>query len=175
MTGTEVYELATRGGATVFARLVEACEQVGPYCLIDGFAVNCYAKPVYTLDVELVVAAANLLKLAAGLRELGFGVEEHQHVLRVRAPGSELRILLTADERYQEFLSRAREREVLGVRVRVATLEDVAQGKLWSYSDPERRLSQRKKDELDLIRLAAAYPGLKTSFPEELVAQIEQG
>jgi hypothetical protein len=46
--------------------------------------------------------------------------------------------------------------------VKVACREDVLQGKLWAYSDPNRR-SKRKKDELDLIRLAEAYPELKNA------------
>jgi hypothetical protein len=46
MTAGEVYELTTQGGATDFARLIRACESVGPYCLIGGFAVNCYVEPV---------------------------------------------------------------------------------------------------------------------------------
>jgi hypothetical protein len=65
--------------------------------------------------------------------------------------------------------------EVLGVRVRVAGLEDVTQGKLWAYGDPRRRLSKRKKDELDLIRLAEAYPELKSAYPGELREQIDRG
>ena len=60
----------------------------------------------------------------------------------------ELPIQFTTDERYQAFLTRSVESEVLGIRVRIACLEDVARGKLWAYSDPRRRLSKRKKDEL---------------------------
>ena len=67
------------------------------------------------------------------------------------------------------------EAEVLGIRVRVACLEDVTRGKLWAYSDPRRRLSKRKKDELDLIRLAEAYPELKALYPGELREQLERG
>ena len=47
-------------------------------------------------------------------------------------------------------------------------MHDVVQGKLWAYSDPRRRLSKRKKDELDLIRPAEKYPELKASYPSEL-------
>jgi hypothetical protein len=65
--------------------------------------------------------------------------------------------------------------EVLGVRVRVACLEDVTQGKLWAYSDPQPRLSKRKKDELDLIRLAEAHPDLRSLYPRELREQLERG
>jgi hypothetical protein len=67
------------------------------------------------------------------------------------------------------------EAEVLGTRVKIACVEDVTQGKLWAYSDPRRRLSKRKKDELDLIRLAEAYPRLKSLYPIELQHQIEGG
>ncbi len=62
---------------------------------------------------------------------------------------------------------------MLGMRVKIACLEDVTQGKLWAYGDPRRRLSKRKKDELDLIRLA--YPRLKSVLPGELRDQIDKG
>jgi hypothetical protein len=59
--------------------------------------------------------------------------------------------------------------------VKVACREDVTHGKLWVYGDPERRLSKRKKDELDLIRLAEAYPELKSLYPNELREQLDRG
>jgi hypothetical protein len=43
------------------------------------------------------------------------------------------------------------------------------------YGDPRRRLSQRKKDELDLIRLAEKYPHLKARYPLDLQQQIDRG
>jgi hypothetical protein len=151
MTAAEVYELTTQGGATDFVRLVRACESFGPYCLIGGLAVNCYVEPVYTLDVDVVVNSPVLVDFA----------------------GSALRIQFTTDLRYQEFLARSVEAEVLGMRVRIACLEDVTQGKVWAFGDPGRRLSKRKKDELDLIRLAEAYPHLKRMLPSELRDLIE--
>ncbi len=158
MTALEVYELTTKGGASDFAHAIAACDSFGPYCLIGGLAVNCYVEPVYTLDADIVVVAENLERLTA-------------HLENGRS-ASDLRIQFTVDPRYQSFLSRSEEREVLGVRVRVASLEDVTRGKLWAYSDPERRLSKRKKDELDLIRLAEAYPQLKSLYPRELLEQL---
>lgn len=175
MTAAEVYELTTHGGATDFARPIAACESFGPYCLIGGLAVNYYVEPVYTLDASIVVIASNLSRLAAHLQEQGFKSEEHPHSVNVLAPGSELRVQFTTEERYQPFLARPVEAEVLGVRVRVACLEDVTRGKLWAYSDPQRRLSKRKKDELDLIRLAEAHPELKSLYPAELKEQLDRG
>lgn len=90
------------------------------------------------------------------------------------APVSQLRIQFTTDERYQAFLARSVEAEVLGVPARVACLENVTRGELWAYGDP-RRLSKRKKDELDLIRLAEAYPALKSLYPSELQEQLDRG
>ncbi len=167
--------MTTQGGAADFAQLIEACEAFGPYCLIGGLAVNCYVEPVYTLDADLVVIAASLPELTAYLRERGFKTEHHPHSMNAQPPASELRIQFTTDERYQPFVSRAAEAYVLGLRVKVACVEDVAQGKLWAYGDSQRRLSKRKKDELDLIRLAEAYPVLKSSYPRELTEQIERG
>ena len=175
MTEMEVYELTTHGGATDFARLIRACESFRSYCLIGGLAVNCYVEPVFTLDAEIVVISTVLPGLAAHLEVDGFKTEVHAHSLNALAPGSELRIQFTTGELYQAFPSRYIEAEVLGLRVKIACLADVTQGKPWAYSDPRRRLSERKKDELDLIRLAEAYPQLKSLYPAELHAQIDRG
>jgi hypothetical protein len=175
VTALEAYDLTTQGGATDFARLIKACESFGPYCLIGGLAVNCYVEPVYTLDADIVAIASSLRKLAGHLQEQGFRTDEHPHSLNVQATGSDLRIQFTTDERYQAFLSRSVEAQVLGIRVQVASLADVTQGKLWAYSDPQRRLSKRKKDELDLIRLAEAHPELKPVYPSALRELIDRG
>jgi hypothetical protein len=175
VTAVEAYELTTQGGATDFARLIAACESFGPYCLIGGMAVNCYVEPVYTLDADLVVIAGSLPDLTAHLEAQGFKIEVHKHSVNALTPASELRIQFTTDERYQAFPARSVDANVLGIRVKVACREDVAQGKLWAYGDPQRRLSKRKKDELDLIRLAEAYPELKSRYPSELREQLDRG
>jgi hypothetical protein len=171
----EAYDLTTRGGATDFARLIHDCESFGPYCLIGGLAVNCYVEPVYTLDADIVAAASNLPRLSDHLQAGGYKIDSQPHSLNATLPESDLRIQFTTDPRYQEFLPRAVEAEVLGVRVKIACLEDIVRGKLWAYGDPKRRLSKRKKDELDLIRLAEAYPELKSGYPAEIVNQLDQG
>ena len=175
MTAVEAYELTTQGGATDFARLIAACQSFGPYCVIGGLAVNCYVDPVYTLDADLVVITAGLPELTAHLEAQGFKTEVHAHSVNALASGSQLRIQFTTDERYQDFLGRSIEAEVLGVRAQIACLKDVTQGKLWAYADSRRRLSKRKKDELDLIRLAEVYPELKALYPIELRDQLERG
>ena len=175
MTALEVYDLTTKGGGTDFARLIETCASFGPYCLIGGLAVNCYVEPVYTLDADIVAAASNLDGLSARLEESGYKIDRQPHSLNATLPESELRIRFTTDARCQDVLPRAVEAEVLGTRVKIACLADIVRGKLWAYSDPKRRLSKRKKDELDLIRLAEAYPKLKSTYPLEIVKQLDQG
>ena len=49
------------------------------------------------------------------------------------------------------------------------------QGKMWAWSDQQRRLSKRKKDELDLIRIVEAFPELQRDMPREIVSQLEGG
>lgn len=127
---------------------------------------------MYTLDADLVVIAANLPDLTAHLEAQGFKTEVHAHSVNALAQGSQLRIQFTTVERYQAFPARSMEASVLGIRVKVACLEDVTQGKLWAYGDSQRRLSKRKKDELDLIRLAEAYPELVSRYPSELREQL---
>ena len=175
MTATEVYQLTAQGGASDFQQLIEICASLGSYCLIGGLAVNCYVEPVYTLDADLVFIASALPDLAARLSEEGFKLEHHRQSVYATSQGSQVRIRFTTDNRYQSFIPRSVEAELLGVRVRVACLEDVAEGKLWAYSDPNRRFSRRKKDELDLIRLAEEYPELKSRYPRELVDMMERG
>lgn len=172
MTSAEAYELITRGGTSDFGRLIAACQEAGPYCLIGGLAVNCYVDPVYTLDADLVAIAEDLPRLTAALEAAGFHVEAHEHSVNVQAAASDLRIQFTTDPRYQEFPARSVDGDVLGVRVRVACLEDLTRGKLWAFGDPSRRLSKRKKDELDLIRLAESYPHLRALYPESLTKQL---
>jgi len=173
MKTEEVYELTTRGGASDFARVVEICRRLGPYCLVGWLAVNCYVYPVYTLDADFVLIASNMAELKVTLAQAGFRVEEFAHSLNAQAPASELRIQFTSDPRYQKFLDRAEERDVLGVPVRVAALEDIVQGKLWAYLDPQRRMTKRKKDELDLLRLGEEFPQLQKQLPPELQRQFK--
>src|SRR5918994_4440590 len=51
-------------------------------------------------------------------------------------------------------------RDVLGVQLPVASVEDVLQGKIWAVLDPGRRPSKRQKDLADIARLLEAYPQL---------------
>jgi hypothetical protein len=56
--------------------------------------------------------------------------------------------------------------------VPVATLENIIRGKVWAWQDATRRVSKRKKDELDLMRIAEAHPELRGLIPTEIVKHL---
>lgn len=173
MTAAEVYESVTNGGASDLADLVAILKRNEPWCLIGGLAVNCYVEPVYTIDVDVVVFATHLPQINRELEAAGFTVERFEHSINAQRPVSKLNIQFTTDPRYQEFLGSETEREVLGIRIPVASLENIIRGKVWAWQDSKRRLSKRKKDELDLLRIAEAYPQLRRLIPAEIVKQLE--
>ena len=160
MTAAEIYESVTNGGASDFADLVTVLNRNRPWCLIGGLAVNCYVEPVYTVDVDLVVVAANLEQIGRELEAAGFRLS------------SELNVQFTTDARYQDFLAGATERQVLGLAVPAASLQDIVRGKVWAWQDKERRSTKRKKDELGLMRIAEAHPKLRGLIPAEIVKQL---
>jgi len=172
MTAEEIYESVTNGGTSDFSVVASILARHGPWCLIGGLAVNCYVEPVYTVDADIVVIAERLSSIQDELRAAGFRLEQFPHSLNARKATGRLNIQFTQDQRYQDFISRAKEQEVLGCTVPVADLKDIVQGKVWAWSDGERRLSKRKKDELDLIRIAEGYPQLRALIPKEIVAQL---
>ncbi len=175
MTAVEVYNSVTNGGVDDFVEVAAILDRHRPWCLIGGLAVNCYVEPVYTVDVDVIVIAENLGAIQDELVALGFSISEFPHSMNAKKIKSKLNLQFTTDARYQDFISRAERRDVLGIKVPVASLKDVLQGKIWAWSDRERRLSKRKKDELDLIRIGEVYPNLHELLPKEIVEQLRKG
>jgi hypothetical protein len=172
MTASEVFESVTGSGSSDFALLISILNQHGPWCLIGGLAVNCYVEPVYTLDADIVVAALKSASIRNDLVVAGFLVQEFPHSINARMQGSELRIQLSTDPRYQDFLNDTQIKEVLGEQVPVAALVKLVQGKIWAWEDDSRRPTKRKKDELDLMRILEIYPETRSLMPEEIQKQV---
>jgi hypothetical protein len=141
------------------------------YCIIGGQAVNAYVEPVVSLDLDVAVAADDLLSAEAALARQ-FKVERFPHSVNVSAPGSDLRVQLQTDPRYAAFVARAAPAQVLGVTLPVARLEDVLQGKVWAVEDPGRRPSKRQKDLADISRLLEARPDLRMTLPKEILEKL---
>jgi hypothetical protein len=141
------------------------------YCVVDGQAVNAYAEPVVSLDLDIVIAAEQFDEIMSILRD-EFQVQEFEHSVNVTMYGSDLRVQIQKDPRYADFPSRAEVREILGLRLPVASLTDVLQGKIWAAMDEMRRPSKRQKDLADIARLLEAHPHLRSSISQEVLAKL---
>lgn len=166
MTGKTFMNAVGNGKTDIlqmFLRILE--ETKSPYCIIGGLAVNAYVEPVVSLDLDIVVAMEDIEEVCKAAKHKGLRVEKFEHSVNLTSPKSDLRVQLQTDVRYQEFISRSRTKQVLGYRMKVATMEDVLQGKVWAYLDEERRKSKRQKDLADIMRLVEAYPELERRIP----------
>lgn len=141
------------------------------YCVIGGLAVNAYADPVVSLDLDVVLIADQLDDLIPLLKKK-FKVERFSNSINVSFKNSDLRIQIQTDQRYQAFIKKAKKKDVLGYKIPVADIKDVFQGKVWAASDETRRPSKRQKDLADILRLIETKDGLKKMLPEKLKRQL---
>ena len=142
------------------------------YCVIGGLAVNAYSEPVVSLDLDIIVAAGNI-DIVCKVIEAHFRIERFAHSVNLSSDKSDLRIQLQTDPRYQDFIGRAASHTVLGYQMKVASVEDVLQGKIWAYLDVQRRQSKRQKDLADIIRLIEGDPSLIDRLPDSIKERIE--
>lgn len=169
---TEFWKTVTADHSGFLEVMLDTLRDTGTsYCVIGGVAVNAYTEPVVTLDLDLALAPGQAERLVA-LLPARIRSERFAHSINLEAPGSELRVQLQTDPRYESFPLRAREREVLGLTLPVASVEDVLQGKIWAVSDETRRASKRQKDLADIARLLEARPDLRESVPRGILDRL---
>ena len=165
MTGKDFMNAVANGKSDIVQILLDVLAELDvAYCVIGGLGVNAYVEPVVSLDLDVVIATDDIEKVCDAV-EKEFSVERFSHSINLTSSQSDLRIQLQTDPRYQGFIRNASVREVLGYQMRVATLEEVLQGKIWAYSDEQRRMSKRQKDLADILRLVEAYPVLEEKLP----------
>ncbi len=168
MTKKEFFKAVSNGEEDVIQIFLDALSTANvDYCLIGGLAVNAYAEPVVSLDLDVIVAT-NDIETACKAVEVHFKIERFAHSVNLSSDKSDLRIQLQIDQRYQNFIARAAIHSVLGYEMKVATVEDVLQGKIWAYSDEQRRKSKRHKDLADIIRLVETHPHLADKLPDSI-------
>ena len=174
MTGKAFLNGVSRSQEDIVQWLLSLLQETGSaYCVIGGLAVNAYAEPVVSLDLDLVVVSDRLDALREAARAKGMKVQEFEHSLNLSFSGSDLRFQIQTDTRYQGFISQAERRNVLGYEMLVASLSDVLRGKIWAYSDETRRKSKRQKDLADIMRLVETHPELKRELPAEILVQLD--
>ena len=168
MTRKEFMKVISNGVEDILQQLLSLIKEMKiDYCVIGGLAVNAYVEPVVSLDLDLVVVAKEMDKLIKAAGKI-FKIEKFPHSFNLSSQKSDLRIQLQTDLRYQAFIPHASIKEVMGYEMKVAPVEDVLQGKIWAYSDEQRRKSKRQKDLADIFRIIEAYPNLKDLLPESI-------
>lgn len=166
------YKVVTVDNAGVLDELLRLLEGLElSYCVIGGQGVNAYVEPLVSLDLHVVVASDGLPRLLKALPPSA-RVEDFPHSVNVTMPESQLRLQFQTDPRYMRFPSRSTVRDVLGVRMRVAAVEDVLAGKVWAASDDSRRPSKRQKDLADIARLIERFPDLRPNVPQALLDKL---
>ena len=173
MTKKEFLNAISNGKADIVQTFLDILSSSNvDYCVIGGLAVNAYAEPVVSLDLDVVVDADNIETLIKAV-EAHFRIQRFAHSVNLSTDKSDLRIQLQTDSRYQESISRAASHTVLGYEMKVASVEDVLQGKIWAYLDEQRRKSKRQKDLADIVRLIEEYSFLADLLPESIKKRIE--
>jgi len=174
MTAKDFIKAVSNGEEDIIQMLLDMIARAEmPYCIIGGLAVNAYADPVVSLDLDIVIVASHLETLCKKALETGLQIERFEHSINLSSPKSDLRIQLQTDARYQEFIPRSQRKKVLGYEMMVATMEDVLKGKLWAYTDETRRKSKRQKDLADIARLVETHPDLSAHLPDTVRALVE--
>ena len=174
MTGKTFLNSVANGRIDIVQLILSLLDETAsPYCVIGGLAVNAFAEPVVSLDLDIVVVSERIEPLRKAAEDKGMKVQEFEHSVNLSASGSDLRIQLQTDPRYQAFIPRSQQFKVLGYEMTVACIEDVLQGKVWAYLDQTRRQSKRQKDLSDIMRLVETHPELEKQLPPEIAAKLE--
>lgn len=173
MTKKEFLNAVSNGKIDIVQIFLDTISAVGTdYCVIGGLAVNAYAEPVVSLDLDIIIATKNIERVCEAASK-HFKIQRFSHSINLSSSESDLRIQLQTDSRYQDFISRAKYHNVLGYDMKVADVKDVLQGKIWAYSDEERRMSKRQKDLADIIRLIESFPSLSDQIPDAIRKKFE--
>lgn len=174
MRALQFWKAVTMDRSDFLDRVLAVLDENGiRFCAIGGVGVNAYTYPVVTLDLDIAMALDDVER-AEQILSSEFKVRRFAHSVNVTAPGSDLLVQIQTEPEYASFVQRAEVREVLGLQLPVAAVEDVLQGKIWAAQEPTRRRSKRGKDLNDILRLIEAYPRLTDRVPREVLAQIPQ-
>jgi hypothetical protein len=172
MQALTFWKTITMDRSNLLESLIELLKTHGVrFCVIGGQAVNAYAEPLVSLDLDLAVAVEQIEQVESLLAER-FTVRRFPHSLNVTIPDSDVRVQIQTDARYGSFVERASVRSVLGMELPVASVEDVLQGKVWAALDSERRGSKRQKDLADIARLLENHPQYRSRVPQEILDRL---
>ncbi|MEP7200790.1 MAG: hypothetical protein ABI874_13290 [Chloroflexota bacterium] len=172
MQAQTFYKVVTQDKSDLFGRIFAFLDthQVD-YCVIGSHAVNAYVAPVVSLDLDIAIDV-DPSQEADSLLESLFDVTHSPHRLDISAANSKLQIHIHTHSRYMPFIARAKSHAVLGMQLRVASLQDVLQERIWAAQDPMRRGSKRRQVLMDIARIIEAYPRLRAKVPDDILRLI---
>ena len=108
MTGKEFTNKVTHSSRDFLEEFIDLLERNKiQYCVIGGLAVNAYAEPVVSLDLDIIIATNDTEKLLAAFSQ-DYIVKKEKHSTNISVPFSDLRIQIQTDTRYQEFIAEIR-------------------------------------------------------------------
>jgi len=173
MIAKDYFNKVTNSGEDFLQAFIDLLEKRKiAFCVIGGLAVNVYAEPVVSLDLDVVIVADKIDELLAALPG-HFNIARYANSINITESASDLRIQIQTDSRYQHFISKASYKNVLGYKLSVAAVEDVLQGKIWAALDKGRRPSKRQKDLADILRLVEVHNHLISLIPETLRKKLD--
>jgi hypothetical protein len=143
------------------------------YCVIGGVGVNAYVEPVVTQDLDVVVAT-DQIDLARSLAAERFRVRDFTYSINVYDPNSRLQVQIQRRPEMAALLENASIQEVLGLRMPVASPQDLVDAKVAAAIEETRRPSKRGKDIGDLARLVTRFPALLQRIPAQLRTRVEE-
>jgi hypothetical protein len=139
MIGETFLNRVTNAQTDALALLLGLLEQTGAkHCVIGGLAVNAYAEPVVSLDLDIVIVTDKVQSLCEAANSKGITIERFEHSINLSVPGSDLRIQIQTDPRYQEFITQAAPHDGLGYMMAVAALEGVLRHSATQEQPPGR-------------------------------------
>ncbi len=116
MTSKTFLNLIANGKNDVVQEFLETLSSLKiDYCVVGGLAVNVYAEPVVSLDLDLVLAIDKTNKFISEIKDR-YAVETFTHSIKLKHPESDLRIQLQTDIRYQPFIQKSRKEKCSGLR-----------------------------------------------------------
>ena len=173
MTKKEFLNAVSNGKIDILQIFLDTISVIdADYCVIGGLAVNAYAEPVVSLDLDIIIATKDIESVCEAASK-HFKIQRFTHSINLSSSESDLRFQFQMDSRYQDFISRAKTHNVLGYDMKVADVKDVLKGKIWAYSDKKRRMSKRQKDLADIIRLIESFPSLSDQVPDSIRKKFE--
>ncbi len=169
MTSKEFFNRISNSSIDFLQEFVDLLRQKSiSFCIIGGLGVNAYTtEPIVTLDCDFVIKSSEIDKLLPEIKKR-YKIKKFERSINVYSDKSDMRIQIQTDQRLQPCLENTKEKNILGYKLPVATIENVFRSKIIAAMAPDRRESKRRKDHADILRLIEVKKELIKLLPDKL-------